>query len=87
MKKKKKIYNYLRLSPKIATAGQPLEDEIPIIIANGTEVVISLVPEGKSTEVPAEQDLFEQNSIIFERIPVEWESPEKKDFQTFLNKI
>lgn len=81
----KKIYNYLRLSSRIDTAGQPLEDEIPMIIENGTEVVISLVPEGVSDEVPSEQTLFEQNSIVFKRIPVQWESPEKENFQTFLS--
>ncbi len=81
------IFNYLKVSSRIATAGQPLKHEIPGILENGTEIVISLVPRGVETEVPGEQDLFEQGGLVFERIPVVWEAPKKDDFQKFLDKM
>ncbi len=81
------IFNYLRISHRVETAGQPLKKEIQLIIKSGAEVVISLVPKGVNTEVPEEQQLFEQGGIVFKRIPVEWEAPQKDDFQAFLDKM
>ncbi len=68
-----KIFNYLRISHRVETAGQPRKKELQLIIKSGVEVVISLVPKGVNTEVPEEQQLFEQRGIVFERIPTEWE--------------
>jgi protein tyrosine phosphatase (PTP) superfamily phosphohydrolase (DUF442 family) len=78
-----KIFNYLRLSPRLTTSGMPQFDEIKLIAGLAPNSVISLVPEGVGSDLAGEEDLVTTRGMAFHRIPVIWERPQVDDFRAF----
>jgi protein tyrosine phosphatase (PTP) superfamily phosphohydrolase (DUF442 family) len=77
------IYNYRRLSPRLATAGQPLEEELHAIGRAGFDVVINLGLADAPYAVADEQAILESHGLRYLHIPVSFEAPEARCFESF----
>jgi len=79
------IYNFLKISDTIATAGQPTEVEFSEIKDSGYQVVVNLaLPESKNA-LPNEKAVVESQGMQYVHIPVIWEHPTLEDFQRFVS--
>ncbi|NJL78606.1 MAG: phosphatase [Richelia sp. RM2_1_2] len=81
------IYNYLKISDKIATAGQPSLEDFPHIKQAGYQVVVNLALKDSSTALTNEQDIVEAQGMQYVHIPVIWENPKQENFQDFIQII
>jgi len=75
------IQDFLRLSDRIGTAGQPTTAQIGALGQSGYEVVINLRPAADS--LANERQLLEQQGIEYVHIPVDWDAPTKEDVRRF----
>ncbi len=79
------IYNFLKLSDSIATAGQPTEAQFSAIKDSGFQVVVNLaLPESKNA-LPDEKAVVESQGMQYVHIPVIWDCPTLEDFQSFVS--
>jgi protein tyrosine phosphatase (PTP) superfamily phosphohydrolase (DUF442 family) len=81
------IYNYLRLSESIATAGQPTEDQFPTIKDSGYQVVVNLALPESANALPDERAIAENLGMQYIHIPVVWENPTLENFQDFAHAL
>jgi protein tyrosine phosphatase (PTP) superfamily phosphohydrolase (DUF442 family) len=79
------IHNFLKLSEKIGTAGQPTEAQLAAIKAAGYRVVVNLALPSSTNALPHEQTLVEAQGMAYIHIPVLWEEPTLADFQQFVS--
>jgi len=77
------IRHYLRLSPRLATAGQPTAEQFAHIAAAGFESVINLALPTSTYALPDEAGLVAALGLEYIPIPVIWESPQFEDFARF----
>ncbi|WP_404787500.1 protein tyrosine phosphatase family protein [Altericista sp. CCNU0014] len=78
------LYHYRRISPEIATSGQPTEEQFQRIAAQGIQAVINLGLTDADYALPDEQGLVQSMGLSYLHIPVQWEHPTLKNFQDFL---
>ncbi len=78
------MYNYLKISDKIATAGQPSSEEFLHLKQAGYQVVINLALEDSSNALPKEQEIVESQGMQYIHIPVIWEKPTEENLQEFI---
>ena len=78
------IYNYLKISDKIATAGQPSVEQFSHIKEAGYQVVINLALKDSSNALPNEKEIVEAQGMQYIHIPVIWENPTEDKFQEFI---
>lgn len=81
------IYNFLPLSDRIATAGQPTIEQYPAIAAAGYEVVINLALTDSDNALVAEDSLARALGLEYIHIPVVWDAPTLANFQEFAIEI
>jgi len=81
------IYNYLKISDKIATAGQPSIEDFLHIKQAGYQLVVNLALKDYSDALPHEQDIVEAQGMQYVHIPVIWDNPKKENFQDFIQVI
>jgi uncharacterized protein (TIGR01244 family) len=79
------IYNYLPLSSRIATSGQPTADQIQAIAEAGFEVMINLALPSSDNALSNEKELAEALGMHYVHIPVIWEHPTAADLASFLH--
>lgn len=79
------IYNYRRLAPDLATAGQPLEEELAAVARTGFEVVVNLALLDAEYSLPDEPGLVRALGMAFEHVPVIWERPTTDDLRRFFD--
>lgn len=77
------IYNFRRMAPDLATAGQPLEEELAAVAAAGFDVVIDLALLDAEYSLPDEPGLVRSLGMDFEHVPVIWERPTLDNLQNF----
>ncbi|HLP88612.1 MAG TPA: protein tyrosine phosphatase family protein [Nostocaceae cyanobacterium] len=77
------IYNFLQITPKIATAGQPSIDQFSEIQKSEYQVVLSLLPTESTHYLPEEKQIVESLGMEYINIPVMWENPTLADLQKF----
>lgn len=77
------IYNFRKISPTIATGGQPDEHQLDDISEEGFEVVINLGLAGAEYSVPNERQLLESKGIQYIHIPVNFDTPEINKYYEF----
>ncbi len=77
------IYNFLRLSDHLATAGQPTADELTTVQAAGYEVVVNLLPASSPHALPDEDKIVSALGIEYVVMPVDWQQPEIADIEQF----
>ena len=78
------IYNYLQISDKISSSGQPTIDEFVLIKNEGFKVVINLIPDGTENSLKEEKKIVTELGMEYYSIPVQPWSPTKKNFETFV---
>lgn len=78
------IYNYLKISDKIATAGQPSVEQFSYIKEAGYQVVINLALKDSSNALPNEKEIVETQGMQYIHIPVIWENPTEDKLQEFI---
>jgi protein tyrosine phosphatase (PTP) superfamily phosphohydrolase (DUF442 family) len=81
------IKNFVYVSDKLATGGQPTENQLREIAKAGYEVVINLGLTGTNYALPDESGLVELLGLKYVHVPVQWESPSKKALQQFIMRM
>jgi protein tyrosine phosphatase (PTP) superfamily phosphohydrolase (DUF442 family) len=79
------ISNFLQLSDRIATAGQPTIEQYPAIAAAGYQVVINLALTDSPSALADELTIASNLGIEYIHLPVIWTEPTLADFQAFMN--
>src|SRR5579859_6067710 len=77
------IYQFRRIDEQIGTAGQPTEEQFPAIRSAGYEAVINLALPTSDNAVPNEGALVTGLGMAYVHLPVNFQSPQARDFQTF----
>ena len=83
MEKIDAIYNFLILSDSMATAGQPLEEELEFVSKAGFEVVINLALSDADYSLPDEMGVVKNLGMEYVHIPVIWQNPTSDDLDKF----
>ena len=78
------IENFLQLSDRIATSGQPDEGQIIEIGRTGFEVIINLALTGTDYALEDEAGLVRSLGMEYIHIPVIWENPTLENLETFM---
>lgn len=81
------IYNFLQIDDAIATSGQPKAEEFEEIKNSGYQTVINLALTNSSNALDNEPEIVKSRGMEYIHIPVIWEKPTLKDFQTFVKVI
>jgi len=79
------IYNYLKISDSVATAGQPTEAQFSTIKESGYQVVVNLARPDSPNALPNEQAIVESLGMQYIHIPVIWENPTLEDISHFFS--
>ena len=79
----KGIRDYIQLTDRIATSGQPTEEELAAVARAGYEGVINLDVAGSSYALDDEAGLVRSLGIEYVHIPVVWENPTRVDLERF----
>lgn len=79
------IYNYLKLSDSVATAGQPTEAQLSLIKESGYQVVVNLALPESPKALPHEPAIVESLGMHYIHIPVVWENPTLEDVSRFFS--
>lgn len=77
------IYNFRRMAPDLATAGQPLEEELAAVADAGFEVVVNLALLDAEYSLTDEAGLVRSLGMEFEHVPVIWERPTLDNLRDF----
>lgn len=77
------VYNYRRLTDRLATAGQPTEAELAAVAHAGHEVVVNLALHDAEYSLPDERKTVETLGMCYVHIPVEWARPLRSDLERF----
>jgi protein tyrosine phosphatase (PTP) superfamily phosphohydrolase (DUF442 family) len=79
------ICNFLPLSDRLATAGQPTEEQFAAIKAAGYQVVVNLALPSSTNAIAHEQNIVEALGMRYIHIPVVWENPTLTDVEQFFD--
>ncbi|HYA37185.1 MAG TPA: protein tyrosine phosphatase family protein [Candidatus Methylomirabilis sp.] len=79
------IYNYRRLTDRLATAGQPTEAELVAVAQAGYEVVVNLALHDAEYSLPDERKTVEALGMHYVYIPVAWARPLRSDLEHFFD--
>jgi protein tyrosine phosphatase (PTP) superfamily phosphohydrolase (DUF442 family) len=75
------IHNYLQLSDRVGTSGQPQQEQFAAIKEAGFAVVVNLLPDTQT--LAGEEELVRSLGMDYIQIPVWWDAPEIADFERF----
>ena len=80
------IYNYLPLDDKLATSGQPSEEELAAVADDGVEVVINLaLHDDPRYSLPDETGCVRALGMEYVHIPVQFDGPTEENLTAFFN--
>jgi protein tyrosine phosphatase (PTP) superfamily phosphohydrolase (DUF442 family) len=77
------IRNFLPLSDRVATAGQPTADQLVALRDGGFEVVINLALRSSTYALPDERAVVAGLGMQYVHIPVDFERPTEDDARQF----
>jgi protein tyrosine phosphatase (PTP) superfamily phosphohydrolase (DUF442 family) len=77
------IVNFLELSDRLATAGQPTIEQYSAIAAMGYQVVINLALTDSPNALVDEAAIASDLGLEYIHIPIVWTAPTLEDFQAF----
>ena len=77
------VYNYLAISDKMATSGQPTQAQFEAIKAAGYETIINLLPEENENALDDEKALIGKLGLNYIYIPVDFKNPQQSEYDTF----
>ncbi|HEY9848762.1 MAG TPA: protein tyrosine phosphatase family protein [Leptolyngbyaceae cyanobacterium] len=79
------IYNFLKISEKVATAGQPTESQLAAIKQAGYQIVINLALPESPKALPNESAIVQNLGMEYIHIPVLWENPTLENIKQFFS--
>ena len=79
----KEILNYYQINDKIATSGQPTQEQFCTIAEDGYKVIINLALTSSSNAIPNEDAIVTDLGMVYIHLPVIWEAPQIDDVQIF----
>lgn len=79
------IYNFLKISEKIATAGQPTESQFAAIKQAGYQIVINLALPESPKALANESAIVQNLGMEYIHIPVIWENPTLENIKQFFS--
>jgi len=77
--------NFVAVSERIHTSGQPSAAELGRLKDKGYGLVINLAPPTTTDSISDEGMLVARTGISYLNIPVDWHSPRYEDFELFSN--
>ena len=77
------ILNWRRITPRITTSGQPSEVELAELKAMGVRCIVNLGPHHNKGALDDEADTLTGLGMVYDYIPVEFETPTDDDFDRF----
>ena len=77
------IRNFLQLDQRLATSGMPKPNDFKTIRELGYEVVINLAMPTSDNAMASEGDLVTRSGMTYIHIPVNFEAPQRLDFERF----
>jgi protein tyrosine phosphatase (PTP) superfamily phosphohydrolase (DUF442 family) len=77
------IYNHIKISDQLITAGQPTADQLRAAADEGFTTVINLGTLDPRYALEDEAGLVRSLGLAYYHIPVEWENPQERDFEAF----
>ena len=77
------IFNYVKVNDRLSTAGQPTEDQLRDLAADGFTAIINLVPVNPPYTPADEAGLARSLGLAYHYIPVQWGNPTDADFAAF----
>ena len=78
------IFNYVQFNDRIATSGQPLEDEFSFISEGGYKSVINIAMHNSDDFVPNEGYIVTKLGMSYFHIPVPFEAPTVEQLRLFI---
>lgn len=81
----KDIYNYLKISDSIATAGQPTKEQFEAVKGSGYQTVVNLALATSTNALADEKQVVEAQGMEYVHIPVIWENPTLEDVEQFFS--
>ena len=78
------IINYIKVSGRISSSGQPNEHEFKWISQSGFQVVINLAMPDSENAIPEEGYIVTANKMTYVHIPVPFDSPNVEHLRQFL---
>jgi protein tyrosine phosphatase (PTP) superfamily phosphohydrolase (DUF442 family) len=79
------IYNYVPISGKISTSGQPSPAELQMIKTAGFDAIINLAPHNAENALDDEVGVVAGLGLEYIHIPVDFKNPTDSDFSSFVN--
>ena len=79
------IYNFLKLSDSIATAGQPTTEQFTIIKLSNYQAIINLALLYSPNALPNEESIVKSLGMEYIHLPVIWENPTIEDITRFFS--
>ena len=77
------IYNYIKVNDRLITGGQPTEDQLRDMAAEGFTAVINLAPVNPPYTPVDEGGLVRSLGMTYHYIPVQWNNPTDEGFAAF----
>ncbi|MEM1151632.1 MAG: protein tyrosine phosphatase family protein [Pseudomonadota bacterium] len=77
------VFNYLKLSDRLATSGQPTRAQFESIAQQDYKTVINLLPHDHENALPGQAKLIDELGIDYIYIPVDFKAPTEADFEAF----
>lgn len=77
------IFNFIQVNDRLATGGQPTEDQLRDAAAEGYTAVINLAPVNPPYTPKDEAGLVQSLGMEYVYIPVDWNNPTDSDYVAF----
>jgi len=78
------IFNYVQLDDRVATSGQPTEQQLSLIKDAGYTTVINLAPKDHENALGNEDELLQELGVRYFHLPVAFTNPTREDFERFI---
>ncbi|MBF8269754.1 MAG: Beta-lactamase hydrolase-family protein [Gammaproteobacteria bacterium] len=75
--------NFVAVSDRLHTAGQPDEAHLSSLASRGYGLVINIAPPASRGSIATEGKLVAETGIAYVNIPVDWQNPQYADFELF----
>lgn len=79
------IFNFVRITDRVTTAGQPTAEQLQAVRDTGVEAVVNLAPHDHKKALSDERAVVESLGMTYHHIPVNWKDPRLEDYTAFEN--
>lgn len=81
------VINYLEISERITTSGQPSAEDFATIAKRGYRTVINLALSSSDNAIVHEGDIVTSHGMTYLHIPVQFDQPQPAQFEIFANAL